>query len=186
MRTVRPRNESTSGHLVWLRLKPGIDNIGLSKLEVADIARDDSELVMKSRCGEDRVGNGNGRAGPFRFTGQPAPTFGNVHINGQNTPRETLPEIDIQPRFKLRATLPSRYANQSLADLPESEDAEIECSLVGVFQPWGNIRFGSHANQLRDAICVEKETAHRSISPPLSPSLSKPSSSPTSGESRKN
>jgi hypothetical protein len=58
--------------------------------------------------------------------------------------------------------------------------------LVGGLHPVQDARFGSDADELRDAIGVEQETVHRSTSRPVSLSRSNSSSRPTNGDSRKN
>src|SRR5437762_798718 len=75
---------------------------------------------------------------------------------------------------------------QSFANFPQRQNAEMEHPFIGGLEPLRNARFGPGADEFGNAIGIEQEATHSSISRPVSLSLSKSSSKPTRGDSRKN
>src|SRR5439155_2425086 len=91
-----------------------------------------------------------------------------------------------KPRFQMCPAFSLGKTSQTLANFSNRENAQIEHRFVDGFHPFHDARLGLRTNKLRNAVDIEEESAHSSMSRPLSLSRSKSRSTPTSGDSRKN
>jgi hypothetical protein len=128
------------------------------------------------------------RRGPFcRRTGRDSsPTVRDRCVYSQDAARETKHQIAIEPRLKRNTASSVREQGNPFSDFAERQHTQVQERLVGAFDPFNDALIGPGSCYFGNNIRVEQESAHSSISRPLSGSLFRSRFTPLRGEVRKN
>src|SRR6516162_2554482 len=115
-----------------------------------------------------------------------APPVSNFCVARQDSPRKPGAQFYFEPCFALRAPPARRQCCKTLPNFADVYYTQMAAAFVGRFEPRHHPGFWVGPNRLRNAVCVEQESVHRSISRATSLSRSNYMSRPTKGDSRKN
>src|SRR2546423_5194495 len=165
---------------------PRIQDLNLRISEVTDVARDDGQIVVKRGRRQQTVNDRQSFAFSLGVGRDQTPTIRNRRVNRHDSSRKSGLQLNLEPRFQMCPALSLSKARQTLANFSNGQNAEIEDPFVRSLHPLNDAGIGLRTNKLGNTVRIEKESAHSSISRPVSLSLSKSRSTPTSGDSRKN
>ena len=105
---------------------------------------------------------------------------------GTIRPAKRARRSTLQPGFQSRSSAALGEPSHPLPNFAQRQHAYIKGRFISCLYPIEYTWLWLRTDKLGNAICIEQESVHSSISRPASCSRSKSSSTPTSGESRKN
>ena len=103
--------------------------------EVADVARDQGQVVMKGGRGQQPIDDWQGCSlAPGSGSEQP-PTIRHRRIDRQYPAGETAAQVHLQPSLQPRPPPALGKSGQALAEIPQRQDTEVEQCFLGGFHP---------------------------------------------------
>jgi len=102
---------------------PGIQNRHVGVGEIADIARNDREIVMKCGRGQQTIDGGESSTGTLGHSSEDSPAIRNLTVDRQYSPRETRPQFQFEPSLQPGSASARGKSGDAFTDLSHCEHA---------------------------------------------------------------